>query len=325
MRSRTVSASLKIVNDAPIAGGAASIALDPGPSIEITPLIETGRNWTKWLGPVVSLLILAVAFYQLRSIDFPALFVMVPSGPLFWIVFGCAYLASPVSEWIIFHRLWSLPFDGFPPLVRKLVSNELLLGYLGEVYFYAWARRHARITAAPFGAIKDVTILSAVVGNVFTLALVLVAAPLFGTLHLGMSNRTFAASAIFVLVSSLAILVLRRRLFTLPHAELWFVVTVHSARVIATTVLAAVMWHLLLPSIALSWWLLLGTLRQLLSRLPLLPNKDLVFAGIAAFMVGPTQQITAAMTLMATLILAAHLLVGGALGVSGIVSQEGRS
>ena len=320
-----MSASLRISTVAPIAGGAASGVLDPGPSIELTPLIETGRNWTRWIGPVVSLLILGAAFYQLRAIDVAGLVAMLPSGPLFWLVFACAYLASPVSEWIIFRRLWMLPIFGFPPLVRKLVSNELLLGYLGEVYFYAWARRHAAITGAPFGAIKDVTILSAVVGNVFTLVLIFAAAPLFGALHLGMTNRTFTASAVFVLVSSLAILLLRGRLFTLPRAELRFVVAVHSARVIATTVLAAVMWHLLLPSIALSWWLLLGTLRQLLSRLPLLPNKDLVFAGIAAFLVGPTQQITGAMTLMATLILAAHLLVGGVLGLTGILAPEERA
>ena len=28
------------------------------------------------------------------------------------------------------HRLWSIPVDGFAALLRKLVSNESLLGYL---------------------------------------------------------------------------------------------------------------------------------------------------------------------------------------------------
>jgi hypothetical protein len=320
-----MTAGLKIGGQASFPGGAASIAQEPAPWIAITPFIETGRNWTRWIGPVVSILILAVAVYQLRTIDFYGLFGMLPSGPTFWLIFGLSYLASPLSEWIIFHRLWSLPIDGFPPLVRKLVSNEILLGYLGEVYFYAWARQNARIKAAPFGAIKDVTILSAVVGNLFTLLLVVGAIPLFGVLHLGLSNRAFAASTIFLLLSSLAILALRKRLFSLPRAQLWFVVGVHSARVIATTVLAATMWHLVLPAVALSWWLLLATLRQLLSRLPLLPNKDLVFAGIAAFLIGPAQQITAAMTLMATLILAGHLAVGGVLGMSELFNREDRA
>jgi hypothetical protein len=78
--------------------------------------------------------------------------------------------------------------------------------------------------------------------------------------------------------------------------------------------LAAVMWHLHLPAVALSWWLLLGALRQLLSRLAF--KLDLVFAGLAAMLVGQNVQIVAAMTLMASLILAAHVFVGAVLGAS---------
>ena len=299
--------------------GFESAAVSASPPVSIAPLLRYSRDWTSFIGPAISLLILGTVFVELRTIDYAGLIRLLPTTPAFWTIFVCTYLLSPVSEWIIFRRIWSLPINGFPPLVRKFVSNEILLGYLGEIYFYAWARRHAKIVSAPFGAIKDVTILSAVVGNIFTLGLVVVATPFFGALHAGLSNHTIAASAYFIVVSSLGILLFRRRLFTLPAPELWFVAAVHGVRVLASALLAAVMWHLLLPSIALSWWLLLGTLRQLLSRLPLLPNKDLVFAGIAAFLIGPAEQITAAMTLMATLILATHLIIGTALGAAGLV------
>jgi hypothetical protein len=281
-----------------------------------------GRNWLNWAGPAVSLLILAAVAYQLRTIDYRELLALLPSSPLFWMVFCAYYLAGPASEWVIFRRLWSLPAGGFPALLRKLVSNEILLGYLGEVYFYAWARRHCRMTTAPFGAIKDVTILSAIVGNILTLALTVVAAPLIGSIDLGTSGTTFIGSAIFLLVSSMAVMVFRRRLFSLPRSELWFVAAVHAARIVASMLLAAIMWHLLLPAVALTWWLLLGTLRQLLSRLPLIPNKDLVFAGLAAMLVGQDVQIVAAMTLMASLILAAHVFVGAVLGVSELIQDS---
>lgn len=287
-----------------------------GPSVSLEPLIQGGRNWTRWAGSAVSILILAMVAYELRTIDFAQLFSLIPAGITFWLVFAGYYFAAPVSEWIIFRRLWELPVEGFGALLRKIVSNEILLGYLGEVYFYAWARRRARITTAPFGAIKDVAVLSAIMGNVFTLLLVVVAAPLFGSLHLGMNKRAFIASAFFVLISSLGALLLRKRLFTLPRRELWVVAGLHAARITAMLVLAAVMWHLLLPSVALTWWLLLGTFRQLLSRLPFLPNKDVVFAGLAAFLVGPDVQIVSAVTLTASLILAAHLVVGGILGAA---------
>ena len=295
-----------------------SLTIDP------KPLIDTGRNWTQWAGPLISLLILAATFYQLRAIDMRSIVDLVPQTPYFWLLFAAYYLAGPLSEWVIFRRLWSLPAGGFAALLRKLVSNEILLGYLGEVYFYAWARRNAQITTAPFGAIKDVTILSALTGNIFTIILVILSAPLFGSLHLGIDSNAFAGSTVFVLGSSIAMLVLRKRLFTLPPPELRFVAILHMLRIVAMTVLAAAMWHTLLPGVALSWWVLLGALRQLLSRLPFVPNKDIVFAGLASFFVGRDVQIVAAMTLMATLILAAHLLIGAALGAAEL-SRAGRA
>ncbi len=270
----------------------------------------------------MSLLILGAVLYQFRHMDIGALRRMLPTGFGFWLAFALYYTAGPVSEWVIFRRLWAIPFEGFVALLRKLVSNEILLGYLGEVYFYAWARRNARITTAPFGAIKDVTILSALMGNAVTLVMVALAAPLFLSLHVGADSGAFLASILFVLATSGVAMLIRNRLFTLPRDELWFVASIHLLRIVATTVLAAMMWHLLLPAVTLGWWLLLGTLRQLVSRLPFLPNKDLVFAGLAMFLVGRDNEIVTAMTLMASLILGAHLVVGVALGASDLFRES---
>ena len=293
-----------------------------GHFIDPAPLVESGKNWTRWAGPLISFLILVAVAWQLRQFDYRSVADLLPSSPLFWTVFAAGYLISPACEWVIFRRLWALPASGFSALVRKLVSNEILLGYLGEVYFYSWARRNAQVSAAPFGAIKDVTILSALTGNLFTLLMVLVSAPFLGSLHLGIDNTAFIASALFILISSGAARFLRKRLFTLPRRELWFVAGAHTVRIILSAFLAAVMWHLLLPSVALSWWLILSTARQLLSRLPFMPNKDVVFVGLAVFLVGSDQQIVAAMTLMATLILAAHLVVGALLALSALAHGE---
>lgn len=292
------------------------VAIDP------KPLIQSGRNWTRWAGPLVSVLILVVALHQFRGLNPRSLLALMPVTVGFWAAFASYYLAGPLSEWVIFRRLWTIPAEGFGALLRKLVSNEILLGYLGEVYFYAWARRNARITTAPFGAIKDVTILSALVGNGVTLLMVALALPLLGAVDAGLNRWEVGGSIFFVLASSLTVMLLRRRLFTLPHRELWIVAFIHLLRIIATTVLAAVMWHLLLPDIALSWWILLGTLRQLVSRLPFLPNKDVVFAGMAAFLIGRDSEIVSAMALMASLILAAHLLVGIVLGSTELLRES---
>lgn len=292
-------------------------------AIEPQPLISTKRDWTNYAGTVVSLSILAAVVYQLRTVDFDTLYKLLPTSPLFWLVFVINYFFGIFAEWYIFRRLWTLPVGGFAALLRKMVSNELLLGYLGEVYFYAWARKHAKLVAAPFGAVKDVAILSALTGNVGTLLLVLVAAPLLWSLNLGVNARAFFYSTAFVMGVSFLLLLFRRSVFSLPKQELWFVTWVHCARIVITTFLSAVMWHLILPAVDLNWWLMLAAMRLLLSRLPLIPNKDVVFAGLAVFLVGQENGIVAAMTLMASLIFVTHLIIGAFLGASELI-QEGR-
>jgi hypothetical protein len=89
-------------------------------------------------------------------------------------------------------------------------------------------------------------------------------------------------------------------------------------------VLSAYMWYCLLPDLDMIWLLLLSTMRLLLSRLPFLPNKDLAFAGLAAFFVGHDSMLVTAMALMASLLLATHILVGATLGAAELV-REGRS
>ena len=73
---------------------------------------------------------------------------------------------------------------------------------------------------------------------------------------------------------------------------------------------------MVLPSYGVVSWFMLATLRMLVSRLPLVPNKDLVFAGLAMFTLGNEPQVSSLLAMMAGLILVAHIAVGlaGALG-----------
>jgi len=287
----------------------AAIAVPADPAV-----LKAGASWiTRLAAPAISLLVLAVAISQLARFDLTSLRAAVPRNPAFWLLFAVSYAVPPLADWIIFRRLWQLPAAGFLALVRKLIGNELLLGYVGELYFYSWARKRTAMTGAPFGAIKDVAILSAVVGNCVTLAMLALAYPLLGMLHLGVERGTFVLSVAVVLGTSLVAMLFRRRLFSLPRADLRFVIVVHLARIVATTVLAAWMWHLALPAVAAGMWLLLATLRLLLSRLPFIPNKDLVFAGLAVLVVGQNLPVVELMALMAGLILGTHLVLGALL------------
>jgi hypothetical protein len=288
------------------------------PSLDPAPLVQTDRGWTWWAGVAFSIAILVAVLWQVRSVGVAGVIAMVPRTPGFWLAFLAAYFSAPLVDWLIFRRLWNIPVDGFAALLRKLIGNELLLGYIGEVYFYTWARRRTGMTTAPFGAVKDVAILSALMGNAVTLAMLVLAAPLLSTMRFGIDGDTLVASIAVVLVTSSAVLLFRRKLFSLPAPELRFVSGMHLLRIGLTTGFNALAWHLVLPDVGMQWWLLLSALRLLLSRLPLLPNKDIVFAGLAIFLIGHDVQIGALMTMMASLILATHLIVGLGLVASDI-------
>ena len=264
----------------------------------------------RFLAPAISLAVLAAAVVAMRGLHFADLVALIPRTPGFWLAFAAVYLAAPVADWVIFRRLWNIPLSGLVPLTRKQIGNELLLGYVGEVYFYAWARRNANITAAPFGAIKDVAVLSALAGNAVTLLMLLAAVPFDARLGLNLGSRVMLLSVATVLLTSIAALLWRKRLLSLPAAELRWIGGIHLARIAVMMGLTALMWHLALPTVALSWWLLLVTMRMLISRLPLVPNKDIVFAGVAAVVVGRDVGIADLMAMMASLILATHVILG---------------
>lgn len=273
---------------------------------------------------LLSLLLLVMVAIQVQHLPLPLLAEMLPTSISFWAVFALYYLTVPLSEWIIYRKLWALPAAGTGALLRKMVSNELLLGYLGEVQFYSWVRSRQKMHVAPFGTIKDVTILSALTGNIATLLLLAIAWPLISSSVAGIEMRTTFVSLGIVLGTSLLILMLRQKLFTLPRRDLWFITAVHAARIFAMTSLAALMWHLALPGVSFDIWLMLATLRMLVSRLPLVPNKEVVFAGLAIFLLGHDVVIAGMMTLIAAALLVTHLCVGGLFAVAGLV-EGGRT
>ena len=253
---------------------------------------DRSSRFAALLSFVLTLATVAAIIIAADRLSLGAIWAIVPTRPAFWGAFVLFYMLTPLCEWIIFRRLWAIPPSGLLALTRKYVANEIVLGYLGDAKFYAWARQHMSLKTAPFGAIKDVAILSAMVGNGITVVMLLAAWPLLRSSVIGLDLRSTMVSLSVVLASSVVILLLRRKLFSLPRAELRFICGVHCARVIFGLLLTALMWEFALPDLTLSDWLLLATLRMLVSRLPLIANKDLVFATLAMFTLGHITQLS---------------------------------
>jgi hypothetical protein len=290
------------------------------------PLERSLRKWSGWIGPVISLAILGAVLWQLRKIDWSQVWSIVPTSPWIWLVLAASYFAGPVADWVIFRKLWGIPVSGIFPLLKKLIGNELLLGYVGEVYFYDWARRHVKMAGSPFGAVKDVAILSALAGNIMTVLLLIFTWPIISKLGLDGAGTTdghvLATSIGVVLVTSLIIMFFRNGLLSLPKADLGFVFVVHTLRIVANTGLSALAWHLILPGVGMGSWLLFATVRLLLSRLPLIPNKDIAFAGISTLLVGSQVQTSDMIAMISLLIVATHVVLFIGLMLLDLVQKE---
>jgi hypothetical protein len=276
-------------------------------------------TWGQALTTALSVLVLGAAVWQAAQLRLADITALIPEASLFWLVLAARYFAVPAFDWVIFHRLWRVGRDAFAALLRKLIYNELLLGYLGEAYFYAWAKRRLPAAAKPFGAVKDNAILSAVAGNVMTLVLIALAYPYLALLPLDRYGEAVAWSLALIVAISLGALLFGGRIFSLSRRELWTVFALHMVRITLTTALTAWAWHLALPQVALGWWLVLSAMRLLVSRLPFVPNKDVVFAGIAVLALGEDVAIAALMAMMAALILAIHLILAFAFGLHDLV------
>jgi hypothetical protein len=204
------------------------------------------------------------------------------------------------------------------------VINDLVLNYGGELYLYSWARARMPRAVMPFNAIKDVSILSAITAHVLTLALMAAAIPFLGGMVPSWAVLPAIGSAVILVLIPLAATVFARRLFSLSRADLCFVAGMHFARLVVSLLLGILLCSLAMPEVPIVVWMLLQTLRLLVSRLPLIPNKDLLFASALIFVAGHESTVAALMSLTAMALLALHFAVFVILTAIDLIAVFGR-
>lgn len=287
----------------------------------LEPMAPLKRRWPSYLGAAVTVVMIVWLGLKLRALGVDSLLAALPTNPLFYVFFALLYIAPVTGDFIIFRRLWGIPAAGFVALIKKRIANDIL-NYSGEAYFYAWARQRSSMVAAPFGAVKDVSILSAIAGNMVTLAMIAVAMPLgIGLLtpH-GLHNAIWSVVAVFAM--SLPFLIFSKRVFSLPRATLWWIFGIHCLRLIAGCVLIAFAWHYGLPTVTLGMWLLLSAARMIVGRLPLVPNKDLLFATFATLLIGQDAELSVLIAVTAALPLLVHVVLVAIFGLVGLVRKK---
>ncbi len=288
----------------------------------LEPVKSLKSRWPVVIAAALTLAMIAGLARQLLGSGLAGLSQAAPDNWMYYVAFALLYIAPPMGDYVIFRRLWQIPLEGFAALIKKRIANEVLFGYSGDAFFYAWARARAKMVAAPFGAVKDVTILSALAGNVMTLIMTALALPFAYTM---LPERYYTGLVIgipVVIAMCLPFLIFSRKVFTLDRGQLWWIFMIHSLRLSAGCLLIAFAWHFGLPGVGIGPWLILSASRMLVSRLPFVPNKELVFATVAIGVLGEQNQLSSLMAFTAALTLVVHVAFAGVFAIQSVIKRH---
>lgn len=211
----------------------------------------------------------------------------VPRQPLFYLFFLAGFLVLPVSEAWIYSRYWPSRMAGMIwPFIVKRAYNFGFLDLSGEAYIALWARSRFGLSVGEvWSSVKDVNLLSAAASNLLSpiILLSLLALGSRGTL-IGIDPR-LAQGAIAVTIlaalATVAIGVFQKRLISGSRRLSWFTFSVHGVRYLLGYVFQLLQWLVVLPQAGLTTWLAFLAAHIVLLRLPLLPNKDLLFVTLS--------------------------------------------
>jgi hypothetical protein len=275
------------------------------------------------LSVVQKLLSVAAAAFlavKLYDIGWAELWAGLPRQPAFYLVFAALYLVGPLAEVLIYTRLWGAGLRALPAFLRKRVYNELVVDYSGEAYLYLWAKRRLGVKDGRLlSTIKDVNLLSGVASNAVTLLLVAgFALSGYATLLQGLDAgavRAVEIAASLAVAVMLAVMLFGRHLLGVSRGQAFGIGGIHFTRMVLVLVLQALQWSSALPEVPLSQWIMFLTAQMLLTRVPLLPNRDvmLMWLGVtlAPAIAAPEAHVASMFVAAGVLSLLTHAAVFG--------------
>lgn len=248
--------------------------------------------------------ILFYLFVRLSRVGWIEVATSLPSSPWFYIFFMLRFLALPISELALYEIIWGKSLvRHFLVFIRKRVYNFAVMGYSGEAFLTLWARRKLALSDKTIVVgVKDNNLLSAFASNAATVIIIIFLA-ITGGLQAGLNafpgaRWLFTLAFISAGVLSFAVMIFRKKLMALPQGVMPRLLTVHASRQVLIIILHTAMYAAALPGTPLLTWLIFIALQLVLSRIPFLPNQDVVYLGAAlalAPMTGAPEAVIAGM------------------------------
>jgi len=261
----------------------------------------------RWLAFLATVALLAIG---LRGVDWAALLAALPTRPIFYLLFLLWYLWLPASDLLAYRLVWPVPFfKSLRPFVIKRIYNREVLQYSGEVFFFGWARRALpdRSAAEVARMIRDQNIVQSVAST----AIALLLGAVFVTLALpGLARELVASDArwlvggatvLVVVLGGLAAVV--RGWSSIGRKVARRLLAIHAARFVVEQALLIALWRVAAPVVPWSAWFAYAAVSLVVSRIPLITNRELVFAsvgiGMASRLTLPVEPIAATMLVVA--------------------------
>ncbi len=229
--------------------------------------------------------ILGFLAYEVSQVGWRDVIENPPTTPYYYVLFVILYFLLPAAEVFIYRQLFHFPsLKSFPAFIKKRVLNREVLGYSGEVFFFAWARRRFDTSDSHLAeTIRDNNIISSAASTlvaVLLLGVFLFVGQISISEFVGENTRYY----VFMGAVVLAILVpvgirFRRYLFSMPLAKTATIFCIQVGRLVLGQTLQIGMWAVVIPEVPISTWFSYAAISIALTRIPFIPNHALMFAG----------------------------------------------
>lgn len=291
---------------------------------------KRGKLILKWSQHLINASVIVWLIYELNKIGWLSVWQSFPSQPLFYILFLFVFFQLPLFEVLIYRLTWT--FDSLksvPVFLVKRVYNKDVLGYSGEVYFFAWAKKTLDKSSADiFKIIKDNNIISSVASTLLSFGLVaifLFADQIKVMEWIANQNQNYYIGGIlFLAIIVFLFIKFRHYVITMPLKTAYQIFSIQVFRLLLNHSANLLMYYIVLPEVPLYVWFTYIAIEIILSRIPFLPNRDLIFAGISISLAG---DLAIAEDAIAGITVAKSVLnkIGGvaAFGLSNLFKQTG--
>jgi hypothetical protein len=236
-----------------------------------------------------------------------------PASAGFYLLLVAQFFLQPFSDYFVYRGLWGTRQT--PPMaviLRKRLMNTFMLDYSGEAFFYFWAQKNLKLPPGMAAhGIKDSNLLSGGAGlaMVWILGLILL---LTGGLHIPAlpgNGWLYALIGTAPLVLCAILIVAHRKMTVLTRSQLFITFGIHFLRACLVLGIEFGLWQLsgALPTAVAS--LQFVALRLVITRLPIVPNKDLIFVGAGMAAAGAAHAAVTPVATVLVILAAADLIL----------------